>query len=53
MEHKEDKEHIEGDHPISHSSSHEARWEAYLMAQEMTRSLEEDIATLDKSVKDM
>eukprot|EP01018_Ginkgo_biloba_P037491 Gb_41482 [translate_table: standard] len=53
MEHRADKGDIEGDHPIPHSSSHEARWEAYLMAWEMMRSLEADIATLDKSVKDM
>eukprot|EP01018_Ginkgo_biloba_P026737 Gb_40099 [translate_table: standard] len=39
----------EGDQPIPHSSHHEARWEAYLMAKEMMKSLEADISTLDIS----
>ena len=43
----------EGDRPVPHSPHHEARWEAYLMAREMTKSLEADIATLDKSVREM
>jgi len=44
---------VEGDHPVPYSPHHEARWEAYLMAKEMTKSLEVDIATLDKSVREM
>eukprot|EP01018_Ginkgo_biloba_P000927 Gb_07086 [translate_table: standard] len=44
---------VEGDQPVPHSPQHEARWEAYLMAKEMTKSLEADISTLDKSVRDM
>lgn len=53
MEHREDKEDMKGDHLIMYFSNHEDRWEAYLMSQEMMRSLEAGIATLDKSVKDM
>ena len=43
----------DGDRPTLHSSQHEARWEAYLMAKEITKSLEADITTLDKSVREM
>eukprot|EP01018_Ginkgo_biloba_P036104 Gb_14082 [translate_table: standard] len=47
MEHRAGQNNAEGDQPIPHSSRHEARWEANLMAKEMTKSLEVDIATLD------
>ena len=52
MKHVEEGD-AERDQQAPHSSQHEARWEAYLMAKEMTKSLQADIATLDKSVREM
>lgn len=43
----------EGSQVILHSLTHEARWEVYLMAEEITRSFKEGISNLDKSVRAM
>eukprot|EP01018_Ginkgo_biloba_P040279 Gb_03792 [translate_table: standard] len=53
MKHGAGQKDAEGDQPILYSSHHEARWEAYLMAKEMMKSLEANITTLDRSVREM
>eukprot|EP01018_Ginkgo_biloba_P040360 Gb_12614 [translate_table: standard] len=53
MEHREEKSSPEGSQGVKHSPTHVARWEEYLMAKEMTRSLETNNSSLDKSVKAM
>eukprot|EP01018_Ginkgo_biloba_P035931 Gb_05193 [translate_table: standard] len=51
MERRTKKSDLEGSREVQHSPTHVARWEAYLMAREMTKSLEVDISNLDKSIK--
>eukprot|EP01018_Ginkgo_biloba_P009393 Gb_17530 [translate_table: standard] len=53
MERNTRKEDPERNHVILHSPSHEACWEAYLMAKEVTRNLRVDIANLGQSVNAM
>lgn len=53
MERNRGKESSERNQVILYSPSHEAHWEAYLMAKEVTRTLREDIAKLGQSVTTM